>query len=399
MDNKKKLEETYIPESASRKEKIVLGLSASLDSLVCAYLLKIQKYDLIAVTVLNNLEELNNNQTTSLSCHLTTQQMSFLSEFCHNLGIPHQVVNLTNEFVDNIIDPWIANKIQGHIANPCWSCHELRIKVLHQKMVETGAKFFATGHYAKLFQLESHHTVFVHSSNDEEHDQSSLLSRLSHEVLSSLLLPLADITKKDVLKLAENFGLDPQIQRMTSFQCLLMTSELVKLIEKRVPRSFLKPGEIVTEDGTIIGQHSGVHLYTPALPLTQDSGDKRVFGAFIFNENKIKMVDPNHFIKNKVLIVNCRFSEEVSFPSSSPGFVLFPDNKWSECWIHPKNLSSVMLEFAEPRKIVPHEMLTVFKKKGKNAKVYLTGEIHISSLDASKDGEQNVSKVDPLLDF
>jgi tRNA(Ile)-lysidine synthase TilS/MesJ len=43
MDMTKKLQETYLPDQETRKQRVVIGLSGGLNSYVVAYLLKIQK--------------------------------------------------------------------------------------------------------------------------------------------------------------------------------------------------------------------------------------------------------------------------------------------------------------------------------------------------------------------
>mgnify|MGYP006194351617 FL=1 len=203
---KKKLENAYNPDKQARKEKILLGLSGGVDSFVTAYLLKIQKYDLIAVTISNSWDEVTLDQAKYLSCYLNPGRLEKIKDFCQKMNIPLQVVKSSAEFRESVIEPWMAEKALGKNSNPCWNCHELRMNLLYEKMKESGATKIATGHYAKLFHHEAHNTVFVHTSNDEVHDQSGLLSRLSHDVLKSLVLPLSDLTRKEVLKLAENFG-------------------------------------------------------------------------------------------------------------------------------------------------------------------------------------------------
>jgi tRNA-uridine 2-sulfurtransferase len=210
MDMKKKLENAYNPDKQTRKEKVVVGLSGGIDSYVTAYLLKIQKYELFAVTVVNAWDDYPSDSSEILSCHVNQQKIDELKEFCQKMGIPLQVVKATGEFKENVIEPWLADRATGRLPKQCWNCHEERMQIIYNKMVEAGATRMATGHYAKLFHHEAHGSVFVHTSNDEVNDQSALLSRLPHEILSSLILPLSDLSKKEVLKLAENFGAGAQ---------------------------------------------------------------------------------------------------------------------------------------------------------------------------------------------
>ena len=66
---KKKLEETYLPEKESQGRKLVIGLSGGINSIVSAYLLKIQKYEVIAVSIAIGLDEFKQDPSDFLSCH------------------------------------------------------------------------------------------------------------------------------------------------------------------------------------------------------------------------------------------------------------------------------------------------------------------------------------------
>lgn len=403
MDMKKKVENAYAPDKNGRKEKVVLGLSG-LDSLVTAFLLKIQKYDLIAVTIVNSWDEYPGDQESMFSCHISNQRLDTIKEFCHKLNIPLQIVKSSIEFKEEVVEPWIADKIQGKRPKPCWNCHDLRMKILYEKMREAGAKHFATGHYAKLFHHESHKSVFVHTSSDEQHDQSALLSRLSHSVLDSLMLPLSDLTRKEVLKLAENFGILESSKKIEIHQCLHLNKDLSELLHKKIPRKLMAEGEITSFDGSVgYGPHEGVYQFTLGEPVDikdNSRNAKNVFSEYSFPDKKVKVSGAEHFNRDKFMIVNCHLSEEVSWLEPIKGFVILPDNNYAECWMFPKTLSTVSIQLEEKQKVIPGNVVSVVKKKGKNSKVFLTGEVQLLAPEiVESEGEQNVPKADPILDF
>jgi tRNA U34 2-thiouridine synthase MnmA/TrmU len=404
MDMKKKLEDTYNPDKQSRKEKVVIGLSGGIDSMVTAYLLKIQKYDLIAVTVINSWDDFTLDPALSFSCHLTPARLDILKEFCNKLGIPHHIIKSTNEFKENVIEPWMADKVLGRFTKPCWNCHESRMSILHQKMKELGAQHMATGHYAKLFRHEIHQTVFVHTSNDELHDQSALLSRLPHELLNSLLLPLSDLNRKEVLKLAENFGVVDAVKAVAIHKCLEWKEGMAELLASKVPKKFIQEGEIANQESSAsLGEHKGVYIHSlgEAFEFREDGKPvKGIFGSYSYAEKKMFIVSEDTLIQSKFLLVKCKLSEEVSWLEPIKGFVNFSQEDFQECWIYPKALSSVYIELLEPHKLINGEILTVSKKKGKNSKVYLTGEVHLLPLEpVVEEGEVRVPKVDHRSDF
>jgi tRNA-specific 2-thiouridylase len=405
MDMKKKLNDAYNPDKQSRKERVVIALSGGIDSYVMAYLLKIQKYELIAVTVLNSWEDYAGDSEKVFACHITQAKIDKIKEFCHKMGIPHHILKITAEFKESVVEPWMADKVSGKFPKPCWNCHELRMKLIHDKMKELDAKHVATGHLAKLFHNDTHGTVFVHSSNDEHHDQSALLSRLSHDILSSLILPLSDLSKKEVLKLAENFGLTEAPREINIHECLKPQDELLQTLAKKVPPKFLKDGDITNiENNENRGQHEGVYHHTLGEMIEyRESGRpvKYIFSQYSYPDKRMITVEPEYLQRDKVLLVKCRLSEEVSWSEPVKGFLCLRHDEYVECWIHPKTLSSFFLELNENHQLLNGQLISVFKKKGKNSKVYLTGEIQLLKFESkpSEGEEQSVPKVNHAVDF
>jgi tRNA U34 2-thiouridine synthase MnmA/TrmU len=278
------------------------------------------------------------------------------------------------------------------------------MKLVFEKMREVGAKKMATGHYAKLFHHESHDSVFVHTSNDDHHDQSALLSRLPHDILNSLVLPLSDLSKKEVLKLGENFGLTDDQKKLSIHQCLSWNEELAGIAISKVPKKFISEGDVTSPDGSFIfGQHQGaIHHTLGETYEYRDNGRlvKGIFGSYSYPDNRMIVVTPEFFERRKLLLVNCQKSEEVSWLEPMKGFLVFSETETLECWLHPKPLNSVLIELNENHHLLNGQILSVIKKKGKNSKVFLTGEVQLLPFEPEmSEGEQSVPKVNYSVDF
>ncbi len=403
MDNIKKLEGTYLSDNKDRKDRVLLGLSGSIESLVSAYLLKIQKYDLIAVTVLTSWDTLPSEKKHYLSCHLNQDKVNFLKEFCLKLGISHHIVEVKDEFREEVIEKWMSDKILGLSSNHCFNCHDLRMRILFEKRRDLNATFLATGHYGKIFQAGVEHSVVVHSSGDEVFDQSHLLSRLPQDILSSLLLPLADISSKEVIKLAENFGIQSIDSEIKFNKCLRSSKEVDLILEKCVAKSLIKEGDVL-EYGVkhSLLKHDGVHHHQIGEPLShkeQQMDSSKVMGEYFFSEKNIVLIDESVLFRDKIVLVNCQFSNESSFIEPQKAAIKISNGMTIDCIIFPRSLSTVVVELSEKVKVVPNQMATLFKKKGKNAKVLLSGEIKFHLADLVKEGEQSEETSHPLLDF
>lgn len=395
MNGTNKLTEAYLPDKTARKEKIVIGLSGGIDSFVTAYLLKIQRYELVAVTIAPSFPEMADEQNL-ISCSLPDSKIEALQAFCHQLGIPHFVVRIPREFREVVVERWMARKVSGQHMDQCWNCHELRMSFLHEKMKELGAKTFATGHYAKIFRNEGDGNNFVQTSNDEQHDQSQLLSRLPQEILKDLMLPLSDLQKKEVLKLAENFGVADAAKKISMHQCFADQEQTLSFLEKKIPERFRKEGQIVSEDD-VLTDHPGVIHYRFGSKVTETPDRKPLFfSRYRFHERKIVVAGDSWFSREKFILRNCRIPEETPWRIPFRGAILL-EGKFVEGWFYPKTLNTCLVELDGPGEFRDGDIVGVQKKRGKNSRMLLTGAV--SFIEEKTEGDENVIKVDYSRDF
>jgi tRNA-specific 2-thiouridylase len=130
---------------------------------------------------------------------------------------------------------------------------------LLNKARELGADLLATGHYARVEQDESG-SFCLKTGLDPAKDQSYFLFTLNQQQLSKILFPVGMLEKSRVRQLAADYQL-PVAQKHESQEiCFIPDNDYVKFLESHgVSR---KDGEIVTGDGTVVGQHSGTHRFT-----------------------------------------------------------------------------------------------------------------------------------------
>ena len=368
MKIKNKIDQDPIPDHSTQNGKVLIGISGSVDSLVAAYLLKFQKYDLVAVTVVNVWEEaLGGDTPTNLACHLSEEKIKSIKEFCHKINIPHQIIRIGDEFMEKVADVWVTDHLQGKWPKHCLRCEELKLSTLLHKMRELGASRIATGHYAKIFQAESGGPYLVHTSNDPQHDHSASLCHLSQDILSCLLLPLSDLTKKEALVLAENFGIQQDISETKMSECLSLSPDLFPFLEKRISNDL-------------------------RLRMGINNNSEKPIGL-----NLLEKMNSSTRVDNKAWVMNCHIMAGLHMSDPVIGCLVTKDHLEVECWIYPKTASTFYLEFSESLKLMSGEIVSVIKKKGKNSKVFFTGEIKL--LPVVEEGEQSVTKVDPALDF
>src|SRR5690606_26833963 len=151
---------------------------------------------------------------------------------------------------------------------------------------------------------------------------------------------------------------------------------------------FRQEGEIQgVEDELKYGFHSGIihHNYGDKAQLP-GVREELFLSGYTIKDHTVTYAPVDYFRRTRVLLVNCRISEETSLREPITGVVRFANHNMTECWIYPNSINGATLEWENPLEVKEGEIVSVFKKKGKNAKVFLTGEIRF--LDEQR-GPQN----------
>lgn len=362
-----------------RKKPLLVGLSGGLDSLVAAYLMKIQKVDLFGVIIDNTPEYMQEMGESIFACHQSEARIERVKKICEQLQIPLTIVRAREQFQDSVIDSWLNAKVELTKPRSCYDCHRLRLEILFQNMKEFDCDGIVTGHYAKLIRPNSESRVSVHASNDPVFDQSALLMSLDQAILNKLTLPLSDLQKKEVIKIAESFELHPPERTLTFGKCLPVTPEVTQIATKLIAGSLLGEGELIWKDMPI-ARHKGFHSLefgADYLPPQARTGDipKKIIGSD-WNDNKVIMGAQDYFHDKGAFLTLCHWGSEVEGMKPFKGYIHTPEGTSIEVYVYPKRLRAAALEVAEGElRFTCGETVSVFNRKGKNAKLLVTGFI------------------------
>ena len=234
-------------------------MSGGVDSSVSAALLKEQGYDVVGVS-LQLYEPVTCDTAVRKKTCCALDDVLDAARVAKKLGIPFEVIDLRKEFKELIIDYFIEEYAAGRTPNPCIRCNELiKFDLLFKKAREMGAEYLATGHYARI-SCDENGKYQLLTGLDRTKDQSYFLFTLTQEQLARTIFPVGMLEKKHVRQLAAAYGL-PVAQKHESQEiCFIPDNDYVRFLEQHgVNRN---PGEIVIEDGTVIGRHSGIHGFT-----------------------------------------------------------------------------------------------------------------------------------------
>ncbi len=242
-----------------KHKRVVIAMSGGVDSSVSAALLQEQGYEVTGVS-LQLYDPLLKEPGSRLKTCCSLDDVMDAGRVAKKLGIPFEVIDMRAEFKERVIDYFIAEYAAGRTPNPCISCNDLiKFDLLLEKAKEMDAELLATGHYARISEVDNGWKCLL-KGLDSAKDQSYFLFTLSQEQLQHVLFPVGMLEKADVRKIAAEYAL-PVAQKHESQEiCFIPDNNYVKFLESHgVPQ---KPGDIVTSDGIVVGRHSGLHRYT-----------------------------------------------------------------------------------------------------------------------------------------
>jgi tRNA-uridine 2-sulfurtransferase len=179
---------------------------------------------------------------------------------CHGLGIPHITIDAREDFLRAIVEPFVRGYERGETPNPCISCNGFfRFGRLLAFARRAGASRLATGHYARIVQHRGR--LLLARGVDPLKDQSYMLARLDPRVLDRVWFPLGEQTKDETRSEAADAGLAAAQRTESQEACFLGGDDYRSFLERRG----LAPGagEVVDEDGAVLGTHRGFWSFTP----------------------------------------------------------------------------------------------------------------------------------------
>ena len=276
------------------KKRVIVGMSAGVDSSVAAALLKEQGYDVVGVFLHFWKEPGQDALRENKCCSVESQQDA--RKVAQILDIPLYTVNAADEFKKEVVDYFLEETKAGRTPNPCVVCNErIKFNFLFKKMLEMGADYVATGHYAKTKMIDGKYHLYT--SSDEEKDQTYFLYSLSQKQLSRILFPVGEYKKPAIRKIAEKIKLPVFDKEDSQGLCFTPEKTPTKFIKRNLK---LSPGNIITTQGVKIGTHDGLELYT--------IGQRK--GINIGGNGPYFVVDRD-FKKNQLIVTNDEADEKI----------------------------------------------------------------------------------------
>lgn len=232
------------------KGTVFVGLSGGVDSSVAALRLINQGYSVVGVFI-------KVWHPDFMVCNWEQERLDAMRVAAH-LQIPFLTCDAEAEYRDEVAKHFIEEYRAGRTPNPDVMCNQhVKFGAFLRFAKEKGADFIATGHYAQRVEGES--GPELHRGTDMNKDQTYFLWTLSNEQLDATLFPVGDTPKDEIRKEADNAGIPTAAKKDSQGICFLGHVDIPDFLSHYID---LTQGDVLDEDGEVIGRHQGALVYT-----------------------------------------------------------------------------------------------------------------------------------------
>ncbi|MCE5332452.1 MAG: tRNA 2-thiouridine(34) synthase MnmA, partial [Bacteroidales bacterium] len=186
------------------------------------------------------------------------EDIEMASLIAHKYGCKLEVVDLHQDYWDNVVDYTIKKVKLGLTPNPDVMCNKLiKFGVFEQRVGKNFDKT-ATGHYATTTEING--KTYLTTAKDPVKDQTDFLAQINYLQVSKLMFPIGHLMKSQVREIARKANLPSSKRPDSQGICFLGKVNYNDFIRRYLGE---KEGPIVEfETGKILGKHKGYWFHT-----------------------------------------------------------------------------------------------------------------------------------------
>ncbi|MES2797476.1 MAG: tRNA 2-thiouridine(34) synthase MnmA [Bacteroidota bacterium] len=302
----------------SKKGRILVAMSGGIDSSVAAVMLHEQGYEVVGMTM-KTWDYASSGASTKETGCCSLDSINDARNIAVQLGFPHYILDIREEFGDAVIDYFTGEYIEGRTPNPCVMCNtHIKWDALLRRADKLDCEFIATGHYANIRELNGRHVIS--KGKDANKDQSYVLWGVSQDSLARTMLPLGNLHKTEIKQMARDMGFMDLVNKSESYEiCFVPDNDYRGFLKRRVEglEEKVAGGNFVMQDGSVVGKHEGYPFYT----IGQRKGLGIAFGHPVFvteirkETNEVVLGIDKDLLKNAMTVgkLNLQKYEKVDF--------------------------------------------------------------------------------------
>ena len=337
-------------------------MSGGVDSSVTAALMVEAGYDVVAITMRLGTHDTIEIESDKPNC-CSLEGVEDARRVATQLGIPFYAVNYEELFRQSIVDYFADEYVSGRTPSPCVICNQdLKFGKLLDLATQLEVDYVATGHYARIEREPETGRYILRKGLDSRKDQSYFLFSLTQAQLRRALMPLGGYEKDEVRAVARKYQLRTAEKPESQELCFIADDNYKRFLKDRIPEK-IQEGDIVDQEGRVLGAHQGIPFYTV--------GQRRGLGISAKTPlyvTELKVHDNTIVVgKNEDLsadtmqveAVNLITMDKLTEPIRAEVKIRYKDTG-APATIRPLNDTEVEVKFDQPRRAVTPGQAAVF---------------------------------------
>ena len=253
--------------------------------------------------------------------------------------------------IPEVVNDFSNEYFSGRTPNPCIRCNSMvKWDALINQLKVFDADMIATGHYARIKKHKNQYELC--KGLDISKDQSYMLWQIDKKYLAKTILPLGELTKKEVRNIALEYNLENAKRDESMDLCFVVDNDYKQFLHEFMPEKVknIKNGEIVDEKGDKVGTHTGYTNYTigQRRGLGLSFPEPRYVKKILPLENKLIISKKNGLLSKKASIKNLNWIKEIAkFPFKCKARIRY-NSMGADATLIEKN-NKLICEFSEPQ--------------------------------------------------